>query len=122
MLAEGWASPLQGFMNEREYLQTLHFNCLQDCDNINQSVPIVLSLDLDDMERLQQQESFTLRYEGRAVAIMRGPEFFPHRKEERCCRQFATSSRLHPHVKMIYEGGDWLVGGKLDVLGEYNEH
>ena len=45
VLAEGWASPLKGFMREREYLQALHFNCLQDQDNINQSIPIVLAID-----------------------------------------------------------------------------
>jgi len=118
VLAEGWASPLNGFMTERQYLQALHFNCFQDCDNINQSIPIVLTLDQDDKERLEKQESFTLRYEGKSVAIMRNPEFYQHRKEERCCRQFATSSRNHPHVKMIYESGDFLVGGKLDVLDD----
>lgn len=30
VLAEGWATPLNGFMREREYLQCLHFNCLLD--------------------------------------------------------------------------------------------
>jgi len=118
VLAEGWASPLEGFMSEREYLQTLHFNNLQDRDNINQSVPIVLPIDTDDKERLEGQEAFTLRYQGKPVAIMRNTEFYPHRKEERCCRQFGTSSSNHPTVKLIYGSGDWLVGGKLDVLDE----
>lgn len=30
VLAEGWATPLNGFMREREFLQCLHFNCLLD--------------------------------------------------------------------------------------------
>lgn len=30
VLAEGWASPLKGFMNEKQYLQCLHFGCLFD--------------------------------------------------------------------------------------------
>lgn len=30
VLAEGWATPLNGFMREREYLQCLHFDCLLD--------------------------------------------------------------------------------------------
>jgi 3'-phosphoadenosine 5'-phosphosulfate synthase len=29
VLAEGWASPLKGFMREKEYLQVLHFNFLR---------------------------------------------------------------------------------------------
>lgn len=30
VLAEGWSTPLNGFMREREYLQCLHFDCLLD--------------------------------------------------------------------------------------------
>jgi 3'-phosphoadenosine 5'-phosphosulfate synthase len=28
VLSEGWAHPLNGFMNENEYLECLHFNSL----------------------------------------------------------------------------------------------
>jgi len=46
VLSEGWASPLQGFMREDEFLQTLHFNAIrgQDGRMVNMSVPIVLSV------------------------------------------------------------------------------
>lgn len=30
VLSEGWATPLKGFMREKEYLQCLHFGCLLD--------------------------------------------------------------------------------------------
>ena len=30
VLSEGWATPLRGFMREREYLQSLHFGALLD--------------------------------------------------------------------------------------------
>lgn len=30
VLAEGWATPLRGFMREREFLQVLHFGTLLD--------------------------------------------------------------------------------------------
>lgn len=30
VLSEGWASPLRGFMTERQYLQSQHFGCLLD--------------------------------------------------------------------------------------------
>lgn len=47
VLSEGWASPLQGFMRESEFLQTLHFNSLrlQNGSVVNMSVPIVLAID-----------------------------------------------------------------------------
>lgn len=116
VLSEGWASPLRGFMREKEYLQSQHFNCLVDGSVINQSVPIVLPVHTEDKERLAGQDAFVLCYEGQNVAILRQPEFYNHNKEERCCRQFGTSNKGHPYIKMIYESGDWLVGGDLEVF------
>lgn len=107
---------------------------------VNQSIPIVLPISTEDKQRLENQSSFTLQYEGNPVAIIRKPEFYEHRKEERCARQFGTTNADHPYIKvssssisssniifklianysrpgqMIYESGDWLVGGKLEVL------
>ncbi|XP_076452766.1 bifunctional 3'-phosphoadenosine 5'-phosphosulfate synthase-like isoform X2 [Babylonia areolata] len=116
VLAEGWATPLSGFMREREYLQCQHFGCLLDGGVSNQSIPIVLPINTEDKERLNDCAAFTLKYGGKNIAILRKPEFFPHNKEERCSRQFGTSNTGHPYIKMIYDSGDWLVGGDLEVL------
>lgn len=116
VLAEGWATPLTGFMTEREYLQSQHFGCLLDGGVTNQSIPIVLPVETADKERMEKESAIALSHKGRRVAILRSPEFYPHKKEERCCRQFGTSHQGHPYVKMIFEGGDWLVGGDLEVL------
>jgi len=114
VLAEGWARPLKGFMNEDQFLQTMHFTTLGD--DMSQSVAIVLPLSTEDKERLSDVSALTLTFEGRPVAILRQPVFYPHRKEERAARQFGTTHRNHPSIKMIYESGDWLVGGELEVL------
>uniref|UniRef100_T1J7Q2 Uncharacterized protein n=1 Tax=Strigamia maritima TaxID=126957 RepID=T1J7Q2_STRMM len=116
VLSEGWATPLLGFMREKEYLQCLHFDCLLDGGVCNQSIPIVLPLTTEDKERLDGTSALTLVYNGQPRAILRNPEFYEHRKEERCSRQFGTSNVGHPYVKMIFESGDWLVGGELEVL------
>lgn len=116
VLGEGWATPLKGFMREREYLQCLHFKCLLEEGGTNQSVPIVLTVTSEDKERLSDTNAFTLRHQGQAVAVMKDIEFYPHRKEERVARQFGTSHPNHPYIKMISEAGDWLVGGDIQVL------
>lgn len=135
VLSEGWASPLKGFMREREYLQVLfklinhkltnnnrrvfqalHFNCLFDGGVSNLSIPIVLSVSTSDKEKLDGCLAMTLRHKGKPVAILRAPEFFEHRKEERCARQFGTTHPNHPYIQFIMSGGDWLVGGELEVL------
>lgn len=67
---------------------------------INLSVPIVLPVSADDKARLEGCSEFALMYGGRRVAILCDPEFYEHRKEERCCRVWGTSSAKHPHVKV----------------------
>lgn len=116
VLAEGWATPLRGFMREREFLQVLHFGTLLDGGIINMSVPIVLPVSKDDKERLDGCTALTLEFKGQKVAIMRNPEFYEHRKEERCARQWGTTCPQHPYIKMVMESGDWLAGGDLEVF------
>lgn len=116
VLAEGWASPLKGFMREREYLQVIHFNTLLDGGTINLSIPIVLPVATEVKERLQDSVAVALEYQGKHVAILHNPEFYEHRKEERCARQWGTTCPKHPYIKMVLKSGDWLVGGELEVL------
>ncbi|KAI5636377.1 ATP-sulfurylase domain-containing protein [Phthorimaea operculella] len=118
VLSEGWAYPLKGFMREHEYLQALHSNCLAlpNGSVINQSVPVVLPVSAEIKERAGQATAIALVYNGKAVAILRAPEFYPHRKVERCSRQFGIYHTGHPYIKMIEESGDWLVGGNLEVF------
>lgn len=137
MLAEGWATPLPGFMRERQYLQCLHhgqildlkrgFDEVKSSDNfplpepINQSVPIVLPINEEQKARISTSEgeivdSIRLIYNGQLVAILKDPEVYAHRKEERIHRQFGFSDTRHPTIKMIQESGDWLLGGDLEVI------
>ena len=37
----------------------------------------------------------------RNLAILRSPEFYAHRKEERCSRQWGTANPGHPYVKVL---------------------
>ncbi len=82
----------------------------------NQSIPIVLPVSTEDKVKLAESSAIALCYEGKKVAIIRSPEFYEHRKEERCSRMFGMANQDHPYIKMIYESGDWLCGGDLEVL------
>ena len=104
-------------MTEEQFLQAQHFNCLVTQENpLSQSIPIVLAVTTANKERLEGSSAIALTRDGYCVAIMRKPEFYYHRKEERVARQFGTTNRNHPYIKMINESGDWLVGGELEVL------
>jgi len=42
VLSEGWATPLSGFMTERQFLQSQHFGCLLgDTDAVKVSGEII---------------------------------------------------------------------------------
>lgn len=83
----------------------------------------------------QGTSAFTLCHNNKPVAILRKPEFYYQRKEERCSRQFGTNNADHPYIKvsalaagiinfthyiffyqMINESGQFLVGGDLEVF------
>jgi len=119
VLSEGWASPLKGFMREDEYLQSLHFNCIRQPDGslTNQSVPIVLAVSEEDKAAAADAKAIALKDPaGEVVAILRDPEFYEHNKEERVARSFGLTDARHPYAEIIYNSGDWLVGGELEVL------
>ncbi|XP_064458187.1 bifunctional 3'-phosphoadenosine 5'-phosphosulfate synthase-like isoform X1 [Ornithodoros turicata] len=116
ILSEGWATPLNGFMREKEFLQSQHFGCVFQGGVANQPIPIVLAVETEDKERLENAPAIALRHNNKVYGVLRQPEFYRHRKEERCCRQFGTNNPGHPYVKMIHESGDWLVGGDIEVL------
>ncbi|XP_043505660.1 bifunctional 3'-phosphoadenosine 5'-phosphosulfate synthase 2-like isoform X1 [Polistes fuscatus] len=118
-LSSCYTSPISVRENKEISLtfQAQHFNCLTENGvQINQSITIVLAVSTIDKERCENVKSLTLKYNGKSIAILRNPEFYFHRKEERCSREFGTNDLGHPYVKMIHESGDWLLGGELEVL------
>lgn len=66
-------------------------------------MPVVLPVSAADKERLDGVTAVALVYEGRRVAILRNPEFYQHRKEERCARQWGTTCKDHPYIKVESE-------------------
>jgi 3'-phosphoadenosine 5'-phosphosulfate synthase len=77
----------------------------------------VLSCTDQDREALLNQQTVCLMHEGKTIATLNNISIFPHRKEERCARQFGLNNTGHPYQKYIHEEcGDWLIGGELHVF------
>ncbi|CAE8606425.1 unnamed protein product [Polarella glacialis] len=117
-LAEGWASPLQGFMTENQYLQSLHYeHIFVGGEWVPMPVPIVKSCSSEDKARIAGQKRIALQGpDGEVVALLFSPEVYEHRKEERAARTFGITAAGHPYIDMIMSAGDWLVGGRVQVL------
>lgn len=86
--------------NSRPYHHT-HLLFPGSDGTINQSIPIVLPVTTETKQRLDGCAAVALEFQGTLVAILRQPEFYEHRKEERCARQWGTTCPQHPYIKVI---------------------
>lgn len=77
-----------------------HHMALSTDGVINMSIPIVLPVSADDKTRLEGCSEFVLTHGGRRVAILQDPEFYEHRKEERCSHVWGTTCEKHPYIKV----------------------
>lgn len=150
-IAEGWAAPLKGFMREGTLLQTMHFNTIlvdshnltgqvhmnemkTDFNNFNDaiapkrvsmSVPIVLPCTQFTKNAIEAsgKKAVTLTTKnGKMLAILRNPEIYANRKEEIVSRIFGVIDDEHPYIQHIYSGGDWLIGGEIELLERIRYH
>ncbi len=144
-IAEGWAAPLRGFMREGALLQTIHFNSmLIDPHNItgtklmnemptnfldfksvppkrvSMSVPIVLPITDYTKEGIEssifKNEVALYNKHGQLLGVLRNPEIYVNRKEEIVTRTFGVIDPDHPYIKHIYSGGNWLLGGEIELF------
>ena len=116
-ISEGWASPLDRFMNEQELLESMNMNTVPGKDGQKHilSVPIVLSLTEAQKAEFEGKEHIALKcgeVSDDVLAVISNPEFFPNRKEEICTKTFGTRSVKHPMIENIEQQGDWLISGE----------
>ena len=150
VIGEGWASPLKGFMREGALLETLHFNSVlvdpfnltgnvdrlqtktnfedfpehQPPSRVSMSIPITLSCTNYTKTAIGDASAVALVTQmGQTVAILRNPEIYNNRKEEIVTRMYGVIDPGHPYISHIYSGGDYLIGGEVELLDRirYND-
>lgn len=124
VLAEGWATPLEGFMTEEQMLQSLHYQHLViDGKFVPMPVPIVKACSDGDKKAAEGQAEVALvSPDGSIVATMLEPKFFEHRQEERAGRTFGITHQEHPYIKMILASPGWLASGEVQVFSDFKRN
>lgn len=118
VIAEGWATPLEGFMNEREFLECIHFKTLTIHNMTHsQSIPIVLPISDAERQSIIGLGSVCLTYCNKLIGILTDTQVYADRKVERCARTFGSVDSGHPSIrKIIYSKTNWLLGGKIQLF------
>ena len=115
MLATGALSPLAGFMVEKDYGPVLEEMRL--ASGLAWSIPITLSVDDQELKRLGRSDVVTLTIDERAVALVQVEQVYRRDREVEAEAVFQTTDRAHPGVAALAAAGDWLLGGRVQVLG-----
>lgn len=108
----------------------LNFDRTAPPKRVSMSVPIVLPCTGYTKKNIETRIEKTgkkavalVNKHGVTMAILRNPEIYENRKEEIVSRIFGVVDNGHPYIKHIYSGGDWLIGGEIELLDRvrYND-
>jgi 3'-phosphoadenosine 5'-phosphosulfate synthase len=95
---------------------------------VSMPIPITLSCTsytkaaIEGSDRKKNAVALTTQM-GQIVAILRDPEIYANRKEEIATRMYGAIDPGHPYIKNIYNGGEYLIGGEVELLDRirYND-
>jgi 3'-phosphoadenosine 5'-phosphosulfate synthase len=86
---------------------------------VSMSVPIVLPI--TEYTKLMfelsgNHKAALVNKYGKVLGVMHHPEIYRNRKEEIVSRLFGAIDPAHPYIAHIYSGGDWLMGGEIELF------
>jgi 3'-phosphoadenosine 5'-phosphosulfate synthase len=94
-IGQGWAYPLNKFMDELQLLEVIHMKTLTDATGHRHlfSVPITQAVTKEEKESLKDAKKIALRCSAispTVLAVIENPVFFDNRKEEISTRVFGV--------------------------------
>jgi len=114
-IAQGVFSPLEGFLEERDFLAVL--DNMRLSSGVIWPIPIVLDVTTAQKNDLEGSDTILLADEaGNHVAFLHNPTFFEYDKRKFAKKVFGTLDQKHPGVHDVFGMNDYLVGGKIELL------
>jgi sulfate adenylyltransferase len=114
-LATGVFSPLEGFLDSRDFSSVL--DRMRLADGTPWAIPIVLDVDRSTADGLREGEDVAVRdREGRDVAILHLREKFTYSRAEYAQKVYGTTDPRHPSVRRIGEMKEVLLAGPVTAL------
>ncbi|MFX0102693.1 MAG: sulfate adenylyltransferase [Candidatus Hodarchaeota archaeon] len=118
-IAFGVLSPLEGFLNENEFLSVLDHSRLPS--DVPWTIPIILDIDEEFKAGVKTGDPIALTSgDGVILATMDIEDIFNYDKKQYAQRVFQTTDVNHPGVAKVMNRKKFLVGGKIDLVTEIN--
>lgn len=115
MFGIGGYSPLEGFVGMKDYASIVEKMHL--ASGLPWTIPITLRVSQERARKLKEGESIALNdAQGIPLAILEVQEVFAGDKENEAAKVYKTTDRSHPSVDYLFQSGDALIGGPLQVL------
>ncbi len=115
LIATGGYTPLEGFLTSEDFegvLNTMHLT-----NGSPWSIPIVLPVDEKTANGLNEGDDVILLDGAKTpIAVLHMQEKFGYDKRNMAQKVFRTTDDEHPGVAEVYNGGDILLGGKIDLV------
>lgn len=115
LIAVGALSPLEGFMNRRDYDSVLQNKRL--ANGLPWTIPITLCISKEESGDIGIGSEIILTDEsGKAMALMAVEDKYNLDSQKEAQLVYGTEDAEHPGVKYIYESGKIAIGGKVNVI------
>ena len=120
MIAVGAFSPLEGFMNSRDYASVLREERLSN--GVVWTIPVTLAVSDETARGLHVSEAVALIGPGnRLTAVLELEGIFAYDREQEARAVLLTTSDAHPGVTYLKSVGDHCLAGRIHLL-ERPEH
>lgn len=114
LIANGAYSPLEGFMNQKDYESVVYQMRLSG--GLPWSIPITLAADREKVLELETGETINLIYDGTIFATMELEEIFYPDKEVEALMVYKTMDLNHPGVQKLMNRPDYYLAGPITLL------
>jgi sulfate adenylyltransferase len=115
MLAHGAYSPLNGFMQRKDYLGVV--NEMHLSNGLPWTMPITLAVSAEQAATLSEGSQIALvDVDGALRAVMDIEEKFGYDKQLEASKVYRTIEEAHPGVNILYQQGEVLLGGPVRVV------
>ena len=115
-IADGIFSPLEGFLGKSDFQSVVSRGRLEN--DLAWTIPIVLDVDKQTGDQIQKAGTILLKdSQGVEIAILHVDEVYSFDKEKTAQGVYGTVDLSHPGVAKTMSMKDFLVGGKIDLIG-----